>query len=231
MDLQISFDLWKTLIVSHPLYKRARVELFHDFVNSKYNLSVPIDFINNKIRGNELYADTLMEQGGIQYPTDLFLLQLVKKLAVGRNVSHVDIDELKGKLQTLIEEYPPRFIDGAEETLIHLRDNHIPMVLLSNTVMVSAWQMLGFSEMWEKYMSSSFYSDRENICKPHPRFFALPFQPRHDWENEGPFTKDIPTYHVGDNIITDGACVNSGYRFVFVDQESTIRKLPSILGI
>lgn len=232
MDLQISFDLWKTLIVSHPLYKRARVELFHQFLLERYDMNIPVDFIANKIRGNELYADTLMEQGGIQYPTDLFLLQLVKKLAVGRTVSHMDITELERKLQELIEEHPPKLIDGVEETLHLLREKRIPMVLLSNTVMVSAWQMHRISDMWEKYMSHCFYSDREGICKPHPRFFRLPFQPLSEWHTSPIFEEeDTITYHVGDNIITDGACVNYGYKFILVDQESTVRKLPSILKL
>lgn len=232
MDLQISFDLWKTLIVSHPLYKRSRVELFHNFVLERFDMNVPIDFIANKIRGNELYADTLMEQGGIQYPTDLFLLQLVKKLAVGRAVSYSDIDELKMKLQALIEEYPPKLIDGVEETLSLLRSKHIPMVLLSNTTMVNAWQMIRINDMWEKYLNHSFYSDREGICKPHPHFFNLPFLPLSEWHTSPIFEReDTITYHVGDNLITDGACINFGYKFIHVDQESTVRKIPQLLGI
>lgn len=194
MNKAISFDLWQTLIGGNPKFKEEKCELIRSYFS--------IDKSDREILDSFVRADKLLDK--IQ---EKFLIQpeLITSWAIVlceigiEQTNPADIERFLEIYNQLFLEFPPVLFDDVEwlfEKLVKFErtDSYI----LSNTILVQSQTLQKFIETTVLKEITTFYSDT-HFPKPDCRAFEV-------FENK-------PFIHVGDNIITDGNCINSGIEF------------------
>lgn len=194
MNKAISFDLWQTLIGGNPKFKEEKCELIRSYFS--------IDKSDREILDSFVRADKLLDK--IQ---EKFLIQpeLITSWAIVlceigiEQTNPADIERFLEIYNQLFLEFPPVLFDDVEwlfEKLVKFErtDSYI----LSNTILVQSQTLQKFIETTVLKEITAFYSDT-HFPKPDCRAFEV-------FENK-------PFIHVGDNIITDGNCINSGIEF------------------
>lgn len=194
MNKAISFDLWQTLIGGNPKFKEEKCELIRSYFS--------IDKSDREILDSFVRADKLLDK--IQ---EKFLIQpeLITSWAIVlceigiEQTNPADIERFLEIYNQLFLEFPPVLFDDVEwlfEKLVKFErtDSYI----LSNTILVQSQTLQKFIETTVLKEITAFYSDT-HFPKPDCRAFEV-------FENR-------PFIHVGDNIITDGNCINSGIEF------------------
>lgn len=183
MKKAISIDLWGTLIVSSPLYKAKQSELAKEF------LPTPIDWYDEK-NNMKLALDNEVELTGCQ-PNRV---DNYRKLL--GNCSIKKADDFIQYSNELFLQYPPLIKDRETDIVNVLRSKDIRVYISSNTVFV-------YGDVLAKIVYQNFgiikancnFSDEIGVSKPNGKMF--------DFEIK-------PTYHLGDNLVTDGAANTFG---------------------
>jgi putative hydrolase of the HAD superfamily len=218
---QISFDLWMTLVRSHPEYKDERARVISDTLKELYGGYVLAGRVKENLRTLENMADHLMETTTLQVPRKIVIANLLHRLRPRLPFTNTEVNVILGNIDTILEKYPPVPIEGAVELLDRLSDKaKYRLCLISNTVMIEGFhinRVLGSTLL--KPFDQTVYSDIHNVAKPSELLFNIPFETNH-------FQRGNSTWHVGDNQATDGGCVNSGYKFLHLDQ---VRSLTSLI--
>jgi putative hydrolase of the HAD superfamily len=194
MTKAFSFDLWGTLIRSNPQFKPEKSALIRDF----FRLDRTDEQIHQAFVRADLILDNLQENFCLQ--PDLLTAWGVVLNEIGLKKS--EPEEIKNFLNLYHRkflEFPPMFFDEVADLFDKLkRINDLELFVLSNTILV-------VGEVLDLYLQNTplknlktFYSDR-HFAKPDRRAFELlPVK---------------PLVHIGDNLVTDGACQKFGIEF------------------
>ena len=222
----VSFDLWGTLIKSHPDYKTARAFCIRDFVRKKMHVDINTpEFVFDTIRGYEKHLDCYSEATGKQmhvneaYQTLLYLL--------GYRADIEDIIQLRRELYELLLKYPPQPIEGAIDLLNELWLDKVKMVICSNTNLITGSALVrAFKEldnkMFDYFNGKLVFSDRVGCSKPSTVIFMEAFAMLRSKTTEG-------IYHIGDNPVTDGACEKwTKAKFILVNHKDTDLKIGDV---
>jgi len=193
-----SFDLWLTLIKSHPEFKQKRVELFTSF----FDVDKPIDKIAKTVKYYDDLCNTINEVTGGNIDTFEIYLMILGSLDV--DIKQINNEKLEGfylKSEELFLEYKPVVIfDNIKEFFDHIKNQGKTVNVLSNTGFIKGRTMRKFliQEELDQYIDFHIYSDEINISKPNPLIFQ---EVKNNLKDQ-----DLPMHrilHIGDNPVAD----------------------------
>ncbi|MDQ0780289.1 HAD family hydrolase [Chryseobacterium sp. W4I1] len=193
-----SFDLWLTLIKSHPEFKQKRVELFTSF----FDVDKPIDKIAKTVKYYDDLCNTINEVTGGNIDTFEIYLMILGSLDV--DIRQINNEKLEGfylKSEELFLEYKPVVIfENIKEFFDHIKNQGKTVNVLSNTGFIKGRTMRKFliQEELDQYIDFHIYSDEINISKPNPLIFQ---EVKNNLKDQ-----DLPMHrilHVGDNPVAD----------------------------
>lgn len=196
MIKHISFDLWLTLIKSHPQFKRMRAELIAEFYNTKGLTAHEVDIF---IRNKDKEIDKQNESTGGKLPATLMYYKILEYTCPdSEEVLMQKAAELERQSNELFIYYAPILLnENIPAILSELRQQGYTLNLGSNTGFIEAdtlrvvLEKLGILQ----YFSFCIFSDEVKASKPSPVFF------QHILDNTNLSREEI--LHVGDNRLTD----------------------------
>lgn len=193
-----SFDLWLTLIKSHPEFKTKRVELF----SSYFNIDKPIDEVAKAVKYYDDLCNTINEVTGGNIDTFEIYLLILNSMDI--DVKQIDKGKLEGfylKSEELFLEYRPVVIfENIRSFFDEIKNQGKTINILSNTGFIKGTTMRKFlkGENLDQYIDFHIYSDETNCSKPNPLIFQ---------EVKNKITdQDLPLHrilHIGDNPVAD----------------------------
>lgn len=193
-----SFDLWLTLIKSHPEFKTKRVELFTSF----FTIDKPIDEVAKTVKYYDDLCNTINEITGGNIDTFEMYLLILGSLDV--DVKQLDkerLEEFYLKSEELFLEYKPVVIfENIKEFFDQIKNEGKTVNILSNTGFIKGRTMRKFliQEELDQYIDFHIYSDEINISKPNPLIFQ---EVKNNLKDQ-----DLPMHrilHIGDNPVAD----------------------------
>ncbi len=194
MIKHISFDLWMTLIRSHPQFKMKRAEL----IAETYAVGdMSAENIDKTIRKLDKIFDRYNELGRRKIPADEMYRRVLEKVT-SKPVSVAQAKAFRERADRLFMQYPPQFLNDHIPQMLHqLVSEGYVLNLASNTGFVEGATLrqvlsdLGILN----YFSFSIFSDEVGASKPSSYFFQRVYDeigvPKHE------------VLHVGDNPKTD----------------------------
>lgn len=193
-----SFDLWLTLIKSHPEFKTKRVELFTSF----FTIDKPIAEVAKTVKYYDDLCNTINEVTGGNIDTFEMYLLILGSLDV--DVKQLDKEKLDAfylKSEELFLEYKPVVIfENIKEFFDQIKNEGKTVNILSNTGFIKGRTMRKFliQEELDQYIDFHIYSDEINISKPNPLIFQ---EVKNNLKD-----RDLPMHrilHIGDNPVAD----------------------------
>ncbi|WP_223558386.1 HAD family hydrolase [Chryseobacterium lathyri] len=193
-----SFDLWLTLIKSHPEFKTKRVELFTSF----FDINKPVEEVAKTVKYYDDLCNTVNEVTGGNIDTFEMYLLILGSLDV--DVKQLDKEILNGfylKSEDLFLEYKPVIIfENIKEFFDQIKNEGKTVNILSNTGFIKGRTMRKFliQEELDQYIDFHIYSDEINISKPNPLIFQ---EVKNNLKD-----RDLPMHrilHIGDNPVAD----------------------------
>lgn len=193
-----SFDLWLTLIKSHPEFKTKRVELFSSF----FDVEKPIDEVAKVVKYYDDLCNTINEVIGGNIDTYEIYLLILNALEVDLKELNKDrLNEFYQKSENLFLEYRPVVIfENLHQFFDEIKNQGKTINILSNTGFIKGKTMRKFliGENLEQYIDFHIYSDEVRISKPNPSVFQ---EVKNLIKNKDLNLNQI--LHIGDNPIAD----------------------------
>lgn len=193
-----SFDLWLTLIKSHPEFKAKRVELFSSF----FEVNEPIDKVAKTVKYYDDLCNSINEVTGGNIDTFEIYLLILNSLNVDVNQLNKEIlNEFYQKSEDLFLEYKPVVIfENIHDFFDEIKSQGKTINILSNTGFIKGKTMRKFliNENLDQYIDFHIYSDEINCSKPDPKIFQ---QVKNLIRNQELHLNQI--LHIGDNPIAD----------------------------
>lgn len=193
-----SFDLWLTLIKSHPEFKAKRVELFASF----FNVDKPIDEVAKSVKYYDDLCNTINEVTGGNIDTFEIYLMILGALDVDvKQLNKEKLNEFYNKSEELFLEYKPVVIfENIHDFFEDIKNQGKTINILSNTGFIKGKTMRKFliHENLDQYIDFHIYSDEINCSKPNPLIFQEVKNKMKD--------QDLPLHqilHIGDNPVAD----------------------------
>ncbi|PWN62189.1 HAD family hydrolase [Chryseobacterium oncorhynchi] len=193
-----SFDLWLTLIKSHPEFKTKRVELFSSF----FNVDKPIDEVARTVKYYDDLCNTINEVTGGNIDTFEIYLMILGSLNVDVKLLNKEkLNEFYVKSEELFLEYKPVVIfENIHDFFDEIKNQGKTINILSNTGFIKGKTMRKFliHENLDQYIDFHIYSDEMNCSKPNPLIFQ---EVKNNIKDQ-----DVPMsqiLHIGDNPIAD----------------------------
>jgi len=216
----ISFDLWLTLIKSHPEFKEQRAK----YLRKEFN---PFGYSAKKImeivQSVDKVSDRLNEINGKKVPTDWMYRRILHKLGYDPNSVSANIyTEIKRKVNDLFMNYPPPLLNESIQPMLHsLKNEGYSLNISSNTgyiegtTIVATLRNLNIFE----YFEFCIFSDEIGLSKPSVGFFDKVFEQISLEKQE--------VLHVGDNLKADyEGAVRYGFKaFHINNQQYTINDI------
>lgn len=196
MIKHISFDLWLTLIKSHPQFKKKRAELIADKYNSKRLGLLQIeDFIRLLDKKIDKHNETT---GGKVPAREMYYRILRETCKDGNNVLHEMAESLENESNKLFQLYQPELLNvNIIPILEWLKDKGYTINLSSNTGFIEADTLRialdGIGLL--PFFSFCIFSDEIKASKPSSVFF-------HEVYKKAGLAKE-EMLHIGDNPLTD----------------------------
>jgi len=193
-----SFDLWLTLIKSHPEFKAKRVELFSSF----FEVSKPIEEVAKVVKYYDDLCNTINEVIGEN--VDTFEIYLLILGALNVDLKQLNKEKLKEfylKSEQLFLEYKPVVIfENLHQFFDEIKNQGKTINILSNTGFIKGTTMRKFliGENLDQYIDFHIYSDELNCSKPNPLIFQ---EVKNRIKNQDLLLDQI--LHIGDNPIAD----------------------------
>ena len=196
MIKHISFDLWLTLIKSHPEFKERRAI----FLRNEFN---PFGYSANKImeivQSVDKISDRLNEINGKKVTTECMYHRIMQKLGYDPDAVTKDVYiEIKRKVNDLFMNYPPDFLNASIQPMLHsLKDEGYSLNISSNTGYIEGTTIVDTLKNLNiyKYFKFCIFSDQIGRSKPSIGFFEKVFEQTSLEKRE--------VLHVGDNIKAD----------------------------
>lgn len=193
-----SFDLWLTLIKSHPEFKAKRVELFSSF----FNVNKPIEEVAKVVKYYDDLCNNINEVlGGNIDAFEIYLLILGSLNIDLKQVNKEKLNDFYLKSEELFLDYKPVIIfENLHQFFDEIKSQGKTINVLSNTGFIKGKTMRKFliNENLDQYIDFHIYSDELNISKPNPLIFQ---EVKNRVKNQ-----DLPMdqiLHIGDNPIAD----------------------------
>jgi putative hydrolase of the HAD superfamily len=210
MVKHISFDLWLTLIHSHPLFKRKRAEIITEMCCRRNRDILQIEQL---IREQDKIFDRYNEIHETKIPAKEMYLRILRKINIGNQEPTMnDAETLMEKSNELLMNFMPVLVNkNIPHTLNSLHSEGITLSLSSNTgfiegkILRHVLEKLGII----RYFSFSVFSDEIGISKPSGKFFQQIY-------NRLQLPKDC-VLHIGDNLKTDyNGAVDFGFKALLI---------------
>jgi putative hydrolase of the HAD superfamily len=190
----ISFDLWGTLIGSHPDFKAHRNEL----LRRRLAPNVSPELFTATLRA----ADRAADDQSMQLGHDIGFLPRVhaalERLNIGRRITSTEADEMEAEQRRTALVYPPQPLHPDLPRLLTELAAVLPLAITSNTGMLPGSLMrnlLNTQGLFESFTVQTF-SNEVHFAKPHRGIFQHTL--------EGLRTPDpARVLHVGDNPQAD----------------------------
>ena len=193
-----SFDLWLTLIKSHPEFKAKRVELFSSF----FDVKKPIDEVTKVVKYYDDLCNSINEVIGGNVDTFEIYLLILNALEVDlKQVNKGILNEFYQKSEDLFLEYKPVVIfENLHQFFDEIKNQGKTINILSNTGFIKGKTMRKFliEENLDQYIDFHIYSDELNCSKPNPIVFQ---EVKNLIKNKDLKMNQI--LHVGDNPVAD----------------------------
>lgn len=193
-----SFDLWLTLIKSHPEFKTKRVELFASF----FNVDAPIEVVARTVKYYDDLCNTINEVTGGNIDTFEIYLMILGALGVDVKLLNKEkLNEFYVKSEELFLEYKPVVIfENIHDFFGEIKKQGKTINILSNTGFIKGKTMRKFliHENLDQYIDFHIYSDEINCSKPNPLIFQ---EVKNNLKDQ-----DLPLsqiLHIGDNPVAD----------------------------
>ena len=193
-----SFDLWLTLIKSHPEFKAKRVELFSSF----FNVEKPIEEVAKTVKYYDDLCNTINEVTGGNIDTFEIYLMILGALDVDvKQLNKEKLNAFYSKSEDLFLEYKPVVIfENIHHFFEDIKNQGKTINILSNTGFIKGKTMRKFliHENLDQYIDFHIYSDEINCSKPNPLIFQEVKNKLKD--------QDLPLHqilHIGDNPVAD----------------------------
>lgn len=193
-----SFDLWLTLIKSHPEFKTKRVELFSSF----FDVDKPIEDVAKTVKYYDDLCNTINEVTGGNIDTFEIYLMILGALNIDIKLLNKEkLNEFYIKSEALFLEYKPVIIfENIHDFFDDIKNQGKTINILSNTGFIKGKTMRKFliHENLDQYIDFHIYSDEINCSKPNPLIFQEVKNKIKD--------QDIPMHqilHIGDNPVAD----------------------------
>lgn len=193
-----SFDLWLTLIKSHPEFKAKRVELFSSF----FNVDAPIEVVARTVKYYDDLCNTINEVTGGNIDTFEIYLMILGALNIDIKLLNKEkLNEFYVKSEELFLEYKPVVIfENIHDFFDEIKNQGKTINILSNTGFIKGKTMRKFliHENLDQYIDFHIYSDEINCSKPNPLIFQ---EVKNNLKDQ-----DIPLnqiLHIGDNPVAD----------------------------
>ncbi|MDR4893909.1 MULTISPECIES: HAD family hydrolase [unclassified Chryseobacterium] len=193
-----SFDLWLTLIKSHPEFKAKRVELFSSF----FNVEKPIEEVAKTVKYYDDLCNTINEVTGGNIDTFEIYLMILGALDVDvKRLNKEKLNAFYSKSEDLFLEYKPVVIfENIHHFFEDIKNQGKTINILSNTGFIKGKTMRKFliHENLDQYIDFHIYSDEINCSKPNPLIFQEVKNKLKD--------QDLPLHqilHIGDNPVAD----------------------------
>lgn len=197
MIKHISFDLWMTLIKSHPEFKIKRAELIVKMFDLKKYCD-PKD-IESKIKSLDKVFDRKNMISGKKISADKMYCKSLQKILPDKSIlSENKIKELRNEADKLFVKYKPVFInDNIIEILEYLKISNYSTNLSSNTGFIEGKTLRPILEdlRISNYLDFMIFSDEIEASKPSPHFYRIVQEKANLEKNE--------ILHVGDNPKAD----------------------------
>jgi putative hydrolase of the HAD superfamily len=220
----ISFDLWLTLIKSHPEFKEKRAAfLEREFNPGGFSVREIMEIVQN----TDKVSDRLNEITGSKDPTDQMyrriLLQMGNK---PQSLSKDLLHQIKLKVHDLFMKFPPGFLNIFIRPMLHIMDNEGYMLNISSntgfiegSTIAETLKHLGISE----YFVFCIFSDEIGASKPSGAFFDKVFDQVTVGKEE--------VLHIGDNFKADyEGAINYGFKALHINnQQYTINDIKRYL--
>ncbi|KQT25809.1 phosphoglycolate phosphatase [Chryseobacterium sp. Leaf405] len=192
-----SFDLWLTLIKSHPEFKAKRVELFSSF----FEVNKPIDEVAKVVKYYDDLCNNINEVIGGNVDTFEIYLLILGSLNVDLKTLNKDIlNQFYQKSEDLFLEYKPVVIfENLHQFFEEIKNQDKTINILSNTGFIKGTTMRKFliQENLDQYIDFHIYSDEINCSKPNPLIFQ-------EVKNKVKQNLQLSQIlHIGDNPIAD----------------------------
>ncbi|MBW7676187.1 HAD family hydrolase [Chryseobacterium chendengshani] len=193
-----SFDLWLTLIKSHPEFKAKRVELFTSF----FSIDQPLDEITKTVKYYDDLCNTINEVIGGNVDTYEIYLLILNSLNVDlKQLNRDKLNEFYQKSEDLFLEYKPVVIfEDLHQFFDEIKNQGKTINILSNTGFIKGATMRKFliEENLDQYIDFHIYSDELKISKPNPLVFQ---EVKNNLKNQNLLMSQV--LHIGDNAIAD----------------------------
>ncbi len=193
-----SFDLWLTLIKSHPEFKAKRVELFSSF----FDVKKPINEVAKVVKYYDDLCNSINEITGGNIDTFEIYLLILNALEVDvKQLSKEQLNEFYQKSEDLFLEYKPVVIfENLHQFFDEIKNQGKTINILSNTGFIKGKTMRKFLriENLDQYIDFHIYSDEMNCSKPDPKIFQ---EVKNLLPNQDLDVKQV--LHIGDNPFAD----------------------------
>lgn len=224
MIKHISFDLWLTLIKSHPEFKEKRAT----FLKNEFNPnSYSIKDIMLIVQSIDKTCDNLNELNGKKIQTELMYKKIL--LELGNNPEDLTFNllfNLKLEINDLFMNFQPIFLNTSIPKILNLlKADGYSLNISSNTgfiegdVLIDTLQNLKIYD----YFDFCVFSDEINASKPSGNFF------KHVFEKSKKEKQEI--LHIGDNYKADyEGALRYGFKALHItEQQYTINDITRYL--
>ncbi len=188
----VSFDIWRTLLLSNPEFHEKRTELIADY------LQIPLAGLDDVIREVDDEIDGMVDRSGIQYGLPERICAIAQRYEIVIAPKDPIIARFDKAFGELIAAYPPLLTeDDLPDTFSYLVSNGLQLAVISNTGFIEGKHMrIALTERGLWYdLSFALFSNEVNIAKPNPRIFMRLC------EMSGREPSSI--LHIGDNPVAD----------------------------
>lgn len=195
----ISFDLWLTLIKSHPEFKGKRNLLFRDFFEIDN-----LEKVAEAVRHYDVLTNDTCEKTGINIDAYTIYDMILSELGVeSGSISKSRYEQFYAESELLFMEYKPELLFESIHLLFEdALGRGKTISILSNTAFIKGStlrKLLAYYDL-ERFFSFQIYSDETGFSKPNPKIFEQVYNHK---LNSSPKTLKKEILHVGDNIIAD----------------------------
>uniref|UniRef100_UPI00404901B3 HAD family hydrolase n=1 Tax=Flavobacterium sp. TaxID=239 RepID=UPI00404901B3 len=195
----ISFDLWLTLIKSHPEFKKSRNLLFKEF----FAIDSSIEDVSATIRHYDVLCNNINEKTGLNL--DTFEIYYFILSALGVDINQIGLDTLQAfyqETESLFMTFKPDLIEPKTQLFLkQITEQGKTVSILSNTAFIkgsSLRKLMAFYEL-ESYFSFQIFSDETGLSKPNYMIFQLVYD---EIKKINSIAKN-EVLHLGDNKIAD----------------------------
>lgn len=204
----LSFDLWLTLIKSHPEFKQKRNLLFKDF----FEIEQGIEKVNEVVRHYDVLCNNINENTGLNLDTYEIYYLILGGLGVDLSKYGIDkLSEFYNHTEELFLNYKPVLIyPDVQKMFVEVTNKGKSINVLSNTGFIKGKTLRKLMDYYglADYLKFQIYSDEVGFSKPNKEIYQLVFDEISKYKKIE--KKDL--LHVGDNAIAD---YNGALKFGF----------------